>query len=328
MTNRALVLACHGCRTPSGVRVINALDCEDTRVMAESLQRLGFEIETAWDQPRPWVKVHLPEDQRFFPKKEAHLDVANSGTSMRFFTALACLGHGNYRLDGVPRMRERPIDDLLVALRQLGADVHSEAANGCPPVIANAAGLTGGSAQVKGAISSQFLSALLMVAPLAEKAVSIEVEGPLVSWPYVTMTLAMMRTVGLDVDLRPGPRFEIAAGQAALPVDIAVEPDASAASYFFAAAAVTGGQVTVSDLTTASLQGDIRFVDVLEQMGCRVERGPSNITVHGGAATRRGRGFERHQRHGHDSRRRRLLRLRTDDDSQRRAISATRRQTV
>jgi 3-phosphoshikimate 1-carboxyvinyltransferase len=179
-------------------------------------------------------------------------------------------------------MRERPIEDLLAALRQLGADVHSEAGNGCPPVILQAAGLKGGSARVRGSISSQFLSALLMVAPLAKNHVTIEVDGPLVSWPYVTMTLAMMRGIGLDVEMGPGPRFAIAAGQRAQPMDILVEPDASAASYFFAAAALTGGQVTVSDLTTASLQGDVGFVDILEQMGCRVKRGSDGITVHGG----------------------------------------------
>ena len=121
-----------------------------------------------------------------------------------------------------------------------------------------------------------------MVAPLAKNAVTIEVDGPLVSWPYVTMTLAMMRGIGLNVDVKPGPRFDIIPGRQAHPVDIAVEPDASAASYFFASAALTGGQVTVSDLTTASLQGDVRFVDILEQMGCRVSREPRGITVHGG----------------------------------------------
>ena len=320
MTNRAMILACHGSRAPSGVRVINALDCEDTRIMAESLRRLGFQIETAWDEPRPWLKVRLAEGQPFFPTEQAHLDVANSGTSMRFLTALACLGHGSYRLDGVPRMRERPIEDLLVALRQLGADIHSEAANGCPPVRVNAIGLRGGATRVAGAISSQFLSALLMVAP-RQGPVTIDVDGPLVSWPYVTMTLAMMHAVGFDVDVKPGPRFEVAAGQHALPVDIAVEPDASAASYFFAAAAITGGQVTVSDLTTASLQGDIRFVDILEQMGCRVERGPNGITDPRRPASRRGRGHERHQRHRHDAGRGCLLRLGANDDSQRRPHS-------
>lgn len=282
MTNRALILACHGSKRASGVRVVNALDCEDTRVMADSLARLGFQIDAAWDDARPCLTVRLPSGQEFFPNKRGQLDVANSGTSMRFLTALACLGQGRYRIDGVPRMRERPIEDLLAALRQLGADARSEMDNGCPPVIVNARGLDGGLTRVKGAISSQFLSALLMAAPLAKNAVTIEVDGPLVSGPYVTMTLAMMRAIGLQVDAKPGPRFVIAPGQQARPVDIVVEPDASAASYFFAAAAITGGQVTVSDLTTASLQGDIRFVDILEKMGCRVDRSPNGITVHGG----------------------------------------------
>ena len=282
MTTRAMILACHACRSPRGVRLTGALDCEDTRVMVDSLKRLGFHVETGWQCPEPWINIRLADGQDFFPNDQAQLSVANSGTSMRFLTALVCLGKGRYRLDGVPRMRERPIKDLLAALRQLGVDVHSEAHNGCPPVVVSAAGLGGGRVRIKGATSSQFLSALLMVAPFARGPVNIEVDGPLVSEPYVTMTLAMMRAIGLRVDESPGPRFDIPPIQKAVAATIPIEPDASAASYFFAAAAIAGGQVTVADLTAQSLQGDVRFVDILEQMGCQVVRKECGITVHGG----------------------------------------------
>jgi len=190
-------------------------------------------------------------------------------------------------------MRERPIEDLLKALRQLGADVQSETQNGCPPVVAHADGLPGGRATVRGNISSQFLSGLLMVAPTAADRVRLQVVGELVSQPYVRMTLAVMSAFGVAVEYedtfsliftsqeRLG-RFVIPAGQTYRATRYEIEPDASAASYFFAAAAVTGGQVTVEGLTRESLQGDVAFCNCLEQMGCDVRFDPSSITVTGG----------------------------------------------
>src|SRR5262249_48654560 len=134
------------------------------------------------------------------PVDRADLFVGNSGTTMRFLTAMVSLGHGHYRLDGVPRMRERPIQDLLVALHQLGVAAYSESGSGCPPVVVEASGLPGGRVSIKGDISSQFLSGLLMAAPLAQEAVEIRVEGPLVSAPYVAMTMEMMREFGVHVE--------------------------------------------------------------------------------------------------------------------------------
>ena len=280
ITNRALVLAAlWGKDEPC--EVMNCLRSEDTEVMLAALQALGFQIEINWSEAR--VRIGSGRQQNRIPAPRADLFVANSGTTMRFLTALVCLGHGRYRLDGVPRMRERPIGDLLDALQQLGVRAFSEGNNGCPPVCVEADGLAGGRVRIKGNISSQFLSGLLLAAPFARDDIEIEVQGPLVSRPYVEMTLRMMDDWGLTV-LREWeePRFHVQGRQRPVGgLRYRVEPDASAASYFFAVAAITGGRVTVLGLSENSLQGDVRFVDVLADMGCRVERCSSGITVHG-----------------------------------------------
>jgi 3-phosphoshikimate 1-carboxyvinyltransferase len=221
-------------------------------------------------------------DERDILAPSADLFVANSGTSMRFLTALVSLGHGRYGLDGVPRMRQRPVGDLLSALRQLGVSARSEAGNDCPPVVVEANGLAGGRARIRGDVSSQFLSGLLMAAPRATADITLELDGPLVSEPYVAMTEALLREWGLVVERHPGPLFFIPAPQhAAVPAWYLVEPDASAASYFWAAAAITGGSVGVDGISRDRLQGDVRFVDLLERMGCKVAAGAS-LTVEGG----------------------------------------------
>jgi 3-phosphoshikimate 1-carboxyvinyltransferase len=218
------------------------------------------------------------------PALEAELFCANSGTTIRFLSALATLGHGSFRLDGVERMRVRPIGDLLDALRQLGAYAASENDNNCPPVIVHANGLPGGIARVRGDISSQFLSGILMAAPAALSPVELAIEGALVSQPYVRMTMAVMRSFGVEVESGSHfARFTIAAPQQYAAREYAIEPDASAASYFWAAAAVTGGQVTVDGLSAASLQGDVAFVGCLEMMGCEVRRDAESIAVVGRA---------------------------------------------
>ena len=170
---------------------------------------------------------------------------------------------------------------MIAALKQLGVDVTSETGNGCPPIVIHAAGLQGGKAKVAGDVSSQFLSGLLMAAPYANDTVTLEVDGMLVSQPYVTMTLDVMRAFGVDVPAGDLSRFQIRPGKYR-GTDYAIEPDASAASYFFAAAAITGGTVTVEGLSRDSLQGDVAFIDLLEQMGCKVTAGKNSITVEGG----------------------------------------------
>jgi 3-phosphoshikimate 1-carboxyvinyltransferase len=281
ITNRALVLAAlYGHR--DGCELRGALCCEDTQVMVAGLRELGIPVEPRWSESV--VRVTRSPTAEVFPATDADIFVANSGTTMRFLTAVAALGQGRYRLDGVPRMRERPIEDLLIALRQLGVrKAYSEHHNGCPPVVIKTSGLEGGTARVKGDMSSQFLSALLMVSPLARTEVALEIEGPLVSAPYVAMTQQMMAQFGLKTTFdRLNRRFCILPQQPVGLAEYDIEPDASAASYFFAAAAISGGRVTVLGIPTeGSLQGDVQFVDVLARMGCRVERCSSGITVHG-----------------------------------------------
>ena len=274
ITNRALVCAA----LAEGQSVLTgALDSEDTRVMIEALRRLGIAIEH--DPPTATVRVIGCGGR--LPAATSDLDVANSGTTARFLTAMLALGQGTYRLDGTARMRQRPIGDLLEALRQLGVDVVSEAGTGCPPVVVRARGLSGGRATVAGDISSQFLSGLLMAAPYAKANVELVVHGDLVSRPYIEMTLAVMASFGVGVGVEPSGRFTIAAPQCYRARPYAVEPDASAASYFFAAAAITRGEVTVEGLSRASLQGDVAFCDCLHRMGCEVRYGQNRITVAG-----------------------------------------------
>jgi 3-phosphoshikimate 1-carboxyvinyltransferase len=275
LTNRALIVAAlaEGTSHLTGV-----LDSQDTRVMVESLRRLGLSLEQDVDARtltitgcggRPAVSG-------------AELFLENSGTSIRFLTALCALGRGRFRLDGNARMRERPIQDLVVGLRGLGVDIRCESDSGCPPVIVEATGLQGGETTVAGNVSSQFLSGLLMATPGAERATTVRVTGSLVSEPYVDMTLAVMRSFGVSAKRHSegGTRFVVPTGRYRA-TDYDIEPDASAASYFFALAAVTQGEITVEGLTRDALQGDVKFVEALERMGCLARYGEKSITVIG-----------------------------------------------
>ncbi len=277
ITNRAIVCAALA-QGPS--HLTGVLDSEDTTVMIESWQRLGLHLEH--DRDRNTLEIVGGGGST--PIKEADLFVGNSGTTIRFLTAALAACGGTFRLDGVSRMRQRPIGDLLTALHQLGANVQSENPEfaECPPVLIKAAGLTGGTATVAGNISSQFLSGLMMAAPMASADVRLEVTGELVSVPYVAMTAEVMRAFGaVVVGDSQGP-FVISAAAKYHGANYAIEPDASAASYFWAAAAITGGESRVVGLSRASLQGDVRFCECLEQMGCRVEYHPNAVVVHGG----------------------------------------------
>ncbi|HEX3152002.1 MAG TPA: 3-phosphoshikimate 1-carboxyvinyltransferase [Gemmataceae bacterium] len=276
ITNRALVLAALG---SWGCKLSNALRSEDTEVMVDCLRRLGFDVRTDW--PNCVIDVSFDPAGDFIPASSANLFVGNSGTTVRFLTAMLALGKGVYRLDGVPRMRERPIQDLLDGLRQLKVDAESESGNGCPPVVIRAAGLSGGHVSVRGDVSSQFLSGLLLVLPCAEGDTTIDVASPLVSKPYVEMTVAMLRQFGLETRAIGSAGFIVPGNQIHKLESYFIEPDASAASYFWAAAAILGGRVTVAGLTDQSLQGDVAFVDILQQMSCRVEKCDAGITVHG-----------------------------------------------
>ena len=290
ITNRALLCAAmaEGLSQLEGV-----LDSDDTHVMIESLRRLGVDVIRDGNM----TKVFRSECVVATDDDVCELFVGNSGTTVRFLTAMlatGATGRRRFRLDGVARMRERPIGDLIRALQSLGAAIRSESENGCPPLLLNAAELRGGTVSVHGDVSSQFLSGLLMAAPYTTGggALTIEVEPDatgqrmLVSTPYVTMTLAVMRAFGAKIDTDAAlTRFTVSNatkdryhGRA-----YRIEPDASAASYFLATAAITGGRVTIPGLSADSLQGDVRFADVLAGMGCRVRHDADRIELRGPA---------------------------------------------
>jgi 3-phosphoshikimate 1-carboxyvinyltransferase len=254
-----------------------ALDSEDTRVMVDSLQKLGINV----DHDRSTCKIQIQGCANKIPSNEATLYLANSGTSLRFLTAMVATGSGTFHLDGSARMRERPVNDLLQALNGLGADATSDLGTGCPPVTVKASGLDGGYAFVKGDVSSQFLSGLLMALPYSRETTSVEVDGILVSKPYVSMTMEVMEAFGVRINNRKDRRFDVRPARYS-GRDYAIEPDASAASYIFAIAAITGSTLTLEGLGTKSIQGDLGFVDLLEHMGCTVVREPERTTVTGG----------------------------------------------
>lgn len=278
VTNRALICAAMA----EGTSVLEgALESEDTIVMQESLGRLGVKVEARRDAAGNASTLVVEGSGGDWPVREADLYLANSGTSIRFLTAALAAGQGVYKLDGVERMRQRPIGDLLEPLRRLGANATCPLGSNCPPVELIATGLAGGKVSVSGEISSQYLSGLLMAAPYAKGDVTIAVDGRLVSVPYVEMTCRVMESFGVQVERGDFSRFRVPAPQRYRGTQYAVEPDASAASYFWAAAAVTGGSVLVEGLCFDALQGDVEFCRRLEAMGCRVEEGADGIRVVG-----------------------------------------------
>ena len=278
ITNRALVCAAlaRGESLLTGV-----LDSQDTRVMAAGLAALGIGVIADWSRG----EVRVAGAGGTVPAAEATLDCAASGTTIRFLSAVCAIGHGTYRLDGTPRMRKRPIGDLLEALQSLGVDASAESPGGCPPVVIRSRGLQGGAASVRGSTSSQFASGLAMVAPCTSHGMQIQFAGTLVSLPYLDMTRRVMEAFGADCSPEGDRGWRIApSGYQGR--DYAIEPDASAASYFLAAAAITGGSVRVEGLSRRSMQGDVGFADALGRMGCTVawNEGPEeSITVTGRA---------------------------------------------
>lgn len=275
LTNRVLIVAALAKGTSE---LTGVLESVDTAVMRDSLQRLGIAIDFA-----PSAKTaRIAGAGGLIPRGDLELWCENSGTSIRFLTALCALGRGRYRLDGNDRMRERPIAPLIDALAGIGVDAVCERHNGCPPVVLHARGISGGTIRVAGDLSSQYLSALLMIAPAAEQGLTVQVTGELVSRPYVDMTLQLMRAFSAEIAEPEVNHFCVSPG-GYKGRSFAIEPDASAASYFFALAAVTGGEVTVRGLHPGSLQGDVRFVRVLERMGCETIWDEDSITVQGGS---------------------------------------------
>jgi len=278
-SNRALLIAA---LAEGRSQITQALFSDDTHYMHEALAALGVEVIA--DAAVRRFDVQGVSGR--FPASQAELFTGNAGTAARFLTAAVALAHGTFVVDGSERMRQRPIQPLIDGLRQLGVVIASRDGNGCPPVEVQARGIPGGRALVRGDISSQYLSALLLAGPYMERGLKLEVEGELVSAPYIDMTLASMAAFGVQVERDGARRFRVPAGQRYRGRAYAVEPDASGASYFFAAAAVTGGRVRVEHLGAGSAQGDLGLLDVLEAMGCTVTRGADAIEVRGPARLR------------------------------------------
>ena len=262
ITNRALICAA----LASGESLLTgALDSQDTRVMVAGLQSLGISVATDWQRG----EIHVVGAGGVLPATAAVIDCAASGTTIRFLSAVCANGHGVYRLDGTPRMRKRPIGDLLEALRRLGVDASAESPGECPPVVIRARGMTGNVVSVRGSTSSQFASGLALVAPCTPRGMQIDFSGVLVSLPYLDMTRRVMESFGAICE-PTGDRGWKIAPTGYRGHTYAIEPDASAASYFLAAAAITGGSVTVAGLSRRSMQGDVGFADALGRMGCTV----------------------------------------------------------
>ena len=271
LTNRALLIAS---LVNGSTHLTNALFSDDSCYFANALQTLGFDIQL--DETDHAMTVTGLGGK--IPASKAELFIGNAGTAARFLSAFLTLGNGEYILDGEPRMRERPIGDLVDSLTQLGANIRpvQNAEGGkrnvqiCPPVKITANGLPGGKTQIAGDISSQFLSALLMVAPYAQREIEITLSTELNSKPYVDMTIDIMKDFGVEIE-RDGYNSFTIHPAAYLPIsNYQIESDASAASYFFAAPAICGGTVRVENISRTSKQGDIAFLDVLAKMGCTV----------------------------------------------------------
>ena len=274
LSNRILLLSM---LAEGKTEIQNLLDSDDVRRMVEALETLGIQLE----ENRAENLITVSGTSGKIPVKEATLMLGNAGTAIRPLTAAMTLGHGRFVLDGVQRMRERPIIDLINGLSQLGANLRCINGTDCPPVEVIADGLPGGITRLSGAISSQYLTAILLAAPYADKEVQIEITDKLVSVPYVEMTLRLMQSFGVSVNHENFRLFHIPRQTYRSPGNIFVEGDASSASYFLAGAAITKGSVTVKGCGTDSLQGDARFAEVLEKMGAKVEWEPQQVKLTG-----------------------------------------------
>ena len=274
LSNRILLLSM---LAEGKTEIQNLLDSDDVRRMVEALETLGIQLE----ENRAENLITVSGTSGIIPVKEATLMLGNAGTAIRPLTAAMTLGHGRFVLDGVQRMRERPIIDLVNGLSQLGANLRCINGTDCPPVEVIADGLPGGITRLSGAISSQYLTAILLAAPYADKEVQIEITDKLVSVPYVEMTLRLMQSFGVSVNHENFRLFHIPRQTYRSPGNIFVEGDASSASYFLAGAAITKGTVTVKGCGTDSLQGDARFAEVLEKMGAKVEWEPQQVKLTG-----------------------------------------------
>lgn len=277
VSNRALLLAALAKGT---TRLTNLLDSDDIRHMLNALTKLGVVYRLSDDKTECEVEgLGKP----FTATDVQELFLGNAGTAMRPLAAALCLGEGDFILTGEPRMKERPIGHLVDALRQAGAQIEYLENENYPPLRIQGTGLQAGSVSIDGSISSQFLTAFLMSAPLAQGQITINIEGELVSKPYIDITLHIMEQFGVQVVNNDYQQFVIPAGQSYVsPGHFMVEGDASSASYFLAAAAIKGGQVKVTGIGKNSIQGDIQFADALEKMGAQIEWGEDYVIARRG----------------------------------------------
>lgn len=277
VSNRALLLASLAKGTTT---LTNLLDSDDIRHMLGALKSLGVVYRLSDDKTTCEVDgLGAP----LGPCSESQIFLGNAGTAMRPLCAALCLGSAEYELGGEPRMEERPIGDLVDALVQAGAEIEYLKEEGYPPLKIKAQGLKGGAVSIDGTVSSQFLTAFLMAAPMAKSDCEVTIVGDLVSKPYIEITLKMMASFGVLVENQDYKRFVIKGGQHyKTPGKFLVEGDASSASYFLAAAAIKGGKIRVNGVGKASMQGDVLFADVLEKMGAKITWGDEFIEAEAG----------------------------------------------
>jgi 3-phosphoshikimate 1-carboxyvinyltransferase len=286
ISNRTLLLAA---LAGGSTEIIELLASEDTHVMLAALQKLGvaWEQHHVGDEPGQDYTVHGVQGR--FPVHQADLFMGNAGTAIRPLTAVLAAVGGDYTLHGVVRMHERPIGDLVDALNDVGARIDYTGTPGFPPLHIQRGQITARHLRVRGNVSSQFLTALLMAAPLMARdaPVMIEVVGELISRPYIEITLNLMQRFGVAVERHDWQSFTILPGQQyQSPGRIHVEGDASSASYFLAAGAIGGGPVRVQGVGQGSIQGDVRFVDALRQMGATITMGENWIECRGNGVLR------------------------------------------
>jgi 3-phosphoshikimate 1-carboxyvinyltransferase len=272
VTNRALIIAA---LADGNSRIVNPLFSDDSFWLMDALVRLGIDVHADGERGEVYVSGQSGE----IYASGVDLFVGNAGTVARFLPPFLALGRGPFTVDGVPRMRERPVADLVDGMRQLGAEVEYAGEDGRFPLMIKGGGIPGGKARVSASKSSQFISGLLMAAPYAQAPVTLHPVGRK-EWPYVGITVALMRAFGVEVDEAANGRFTVAPALYSSR-EYEVEPDASGASYFMAAAAVTGGRVRIPALGASSPQGDLRFAGVLRDMGCRVEIASDFVEVQG-----------------------------------------------
>jgi 3-phosphoshikimate 1-carboxyvinyltransferase len=271
-TQRALITSA----LASGRSIIkDALISEDTRHLIEALKSLGATITLEHHD----LVVGGTGGKLVTPSSPLYL--GNNGTGLRFLTSTISLGHGTFILDGNSRMRQRPIQPLVDALTKMRVKARCVQGNGCPPVEVRAEGVPGGKTCLSRGLSSQYVSSLLLAAPYAEKDTEIEIRNSIPSWPYIELTLDVMAQFGVKVSVSEGRFFHIKAPQAYQPREYVIEGDLSSATYFMAAAAILGEDVRISNVNPNSLQGDLRFLEILETMGCQVSKSEEGVQVIG-----------------------------------------------